>query len=71
MRMYVCLSCLQVKQGDSHRVDMNVCETCCSDFMTANKEPRLLASPPSLYVLDDSLARDDRGDKHESPSAFC
>ena len=28
MKLYVCLSCFQVKQGDPHRVDLNVCEDC-------------------------------------------
>ncbi|ERI09776.1 hypothetical protein [Aneurinibacillus aneurinilyticus] len=71
MRMYVCLSCLQVKQGDSHRVDMNICETCSSDFVPVNKDPQLFVSPPSLYVMDEALSKDDRCDKNENPSAFC
>ncbi|GEN33919.1 hypothetical protein ADA01nite_13790 [Aneurinibacillus danicus] len=71
MRMYVCLSCLQVKRGDSHRVDMNICETCSSDFLSVNKDPQLLASPPSLYVMDETLSQSECRNKTESPSAFC
>lgn len=53
MRMYVCLSCLQVKHGDSHRVDMNICETCSSDLSTIEEDPQLCSSPPSLCIINE------------------
>jgi hypothetical protein len=67
MRMYVCLSCLQIKQGDSHRVDMNICETCSSDLRSANKGAEPGSRPPSLYMMN---TQENHG-QDEHPSAFC
>lgn len=72
MRMYVCLSCLQVKHGDSHRVDMNICETCSSDLSTIEEDPQLCSSPPSLCIINEmTVQNEDYSDNDESSSAFC
>jgi hypothetical protein len=71
MRMYVCLSCLQVKYGDSHRVDMNICEDCSLDVLPVNNDPQLFAGPPSLYVMDEATKQQNNPDKTGNPSAFC
>jgi hypothetical protein len=63
MKMYVCLSCFQAKQGDHHRIDANVCETCSPSFVD-NKDATLLPDVVSLCVMADS-------DEQENPSAIC
>ncbi|BAU29695.1 hypothetical protein DFP93_10672 [Aneurinibacillus soli] len=40
MNLYVCLSCFQVKRGDPHRVDLNVCENCAQLSENVAIEPK-------------------------------